>query len=47
MESGDKWQMAGTFAVDEEGLVRWVRIAKSADDIPDFKEALWSVAEKR
>lgn len=46
-QSGDKWQMAGTFAVDGEGLVRWVSIAKSADDIPDFKEALRSVAEKR
>jgi hypothetical protein len=39
-ESGNRWQTAGSFAVDGNGVVRWVRVAKSADDLPDFKEAL-------
>ncbi|RDL40681.1 Thioredoxin-like protein [Venustampulla echinocandica] len=39
-ESGNRWQMSGSFAVDEQGVVKWVRVAKSADDIPDFKDGL-------
>ena len=39
-ESGSRWQTAGSFAVDESGIIRWERIAKTADDIPDFAEAL-------
>jgi hypothetical protein len=42
-ESGSRWQTSGSFAVDGEGVVKWSRIAKSADDIPDFKEALKSL----
>lgn len=40
-EGGDKWQMAGTFVIDNDGVVRYAKVAKSADDIPDFKETLW------
>jgi len=39
-ESGNRWQTAGSFAVDGEGAVRWTRAAKAADDVPDFNEAL-------
>jgi hypothetical protein len=39
-ESGNRWQSAGSFAVDDKGAVRWTRAAKAADDIPDFNEAL-------
>lgn len=39
-ESGTRWQTAGSFAVDNEGVVKWARVASSADDIPDFQEGL-------
>ncbi len=39
-ESGNRWQTSGSFAVDGKGIVRWGRVAKTADDIPDFNEAL-------
>ncbi|KFY37392.1 hypothetical protein V495_07205 [Pseudogymnoascus sp. VKM F-4514 (FW-929)] len=41
--SGDRWQMAGSFAVDGEGTVRWVRLAKTADDMAEFKDGLVAV----
>ncbi|KFZ18539.1 hypothetical protein V501_01165 [Pseudogymnoascus sp. VKM F-4519 (FW-2642)] len=44
--SGDRWQMAGSFAVDGEGTVRWVRLAKTADDLPEFKDGLVAVNVK-
>jgi hypothetical protein len=39
-ESGNRWQTSGSFATDGEGVVRWERVAKAADDIPDFSAAL-------
>jgi AhpC/TSA antioxidant enzyme len=42
-ESGTRWQTAGSFAVDANGVVKWVKVAKSADDMPDLKEALKAV----
>lgn len=39
-ESGSRWQTSGSFAVDGEGAVRWTGVAKAADDIPDFRDAL-------
>ncbi len=39
-ESGTRWQTSGAFAIDAAGYVRWARVAKSATDLPDFKEAL-------
>lgn len=38
-ESGSRWQTAGSFAVDAEGKVKWEKVAKAADEIPDFGEA--------
>jgi hypothetical protein len=39
-ESGSRWQIGGAFAVDADGVVRWSKPAASADEVPDFKEAL-------
>lgn len=39
-ESGNRWQMAGSWAADGEGVVVWGAVAKSTDDIPDFGEAV-------
>ncbi|KAG9233991.1 hypothetical protein BJ875DRAFT_510793 [Amylocarpus encephaloides] len=36
-ESGNRWQTAGNFAVDERGVVKWTRVAEAADDVPDLK----------
>lgn len=40
VESGSRWQIGGAFGVDADGFVRWSRPAASADEVPDFKEAL-------
>lgn len=45
IESGNKWQIAGSFAMDQEGIVKWAKVAESADDIPDFKDALSAVVQ--
>jgi hypothetical protein len=42
-ESGTRWQTSGSFAVDGKGAVTWSKVAKAADEIPDFKDALQSV----
>jgi hypothetical protein len=42
-ESGSRWQTAGSFAVDVGGVIRWVHVAKAADDISDFKAAVGSL----
>lgn len=39
-ESGSRWQTSGNWAVDEKGVVKWGSVAKAADDVPDFEEAL-------
>jgi len=41
-ESGTRWQKSGSFAVGKDGTVTWVQVAKAADYIPDFDEALKS-----
>ncbi|SPQ22549.1 0641606f-0944-4693-9c77-29be4c8c5742 [Thermothielavioides terrestris] len=43
-DSGSRWQVGGAFAVDAGGFVRWVRPSASADDVPDFQEALKALA---
>lgn len=32
-ESGTRWQTAGNFATDVDGIVRWIQVASSAGDI--------------
>ncbi|KAG6013394.1 hypothetical protein E4U43_007313 [Claviceps pusilla] len=39
-ESGSRWQTSGAFAVDCDGVVRWLHVSKAADDLPDFDAAL-------
>lgn len=39
-ESGSRWQTAGSFGVDGQGVVKWSKPAQRADDIPDFEEGL-------
>jgi hypothetical protein len=45
-ESGSRWQTSGTYAVDREGIVRYGGPAGSADEIPDFEEAVKAVQGK-
>ena len=42
-ESGSRWQTAGSFAVDKQGIVRYVQIANAADEMGDFEGALNSL----
>jgi len=44
-ESGSRWQTSGFFAIDSEGIVRWGRAARRADDIPDFEDAVEAVEQ--
>jgi hypothetical protein len=37
---GTRWQRAGTFAVDEGGVVRWAHLPAYAGDLPDLADAL-------
>jgi hypothetical protein len=39
-ESGNRWQTAGNFGVDGEGIVKWSKADERADDMPDFKEGV-------
>jgi hypothetical protein len=36
---GTRWQTAGTFAVDAEGIVRWRHVPRHAGELPDLEEA--------
>jgi hypothetical protein len=42
-ESGSRWQTSGSFAVDGQGKVTWSQPSASADEVPDFDEALSSL----
>jgi hypothetical protein len=37
---GTRWQGAGTFAIDDDGVVRWRQVATYAGDLPDLAAAL-------
>ena len=37
---GTRWQSAGTFALDGDGVVRWRSIPLHAGDLPDLDQAL-------
>lgn len=45
-ESGSRWQKSGAFAVDRFGNVCWKHVSQSANDIPDFEEALQALLRK-
>jgi alkyl-hydroperoxide reductase/thiol specific antioxidant family protein len=38
--SGTRWQTAGTFAVDREGVVRWVHVPEHAGALADLDVAI-------
>jgi hypothetical protein len=37
---GTRWQRAGTFAIDADGVVRWSHLPQHAGDLPDLAEAI-------
>ncbi|KAJ6526773.1 hypothetical protein B0H19DRAFT_1196949, partial [Mycena capillaripes] len=39
-ESGNRWQTSGSFAVDHEGIVKWGRAMRRANEVPNFGEAV-------
>ncbi|KAI9730253.1 MAG: hypothetical protein M1834_006017 [Cirrosporium novae-zelandiae] len=39
-ESGNRWQTAGSFAVDQDDIVRYAHVAQHAGDVPDFEKVL-------
>jgi hypothetical protein len=41
---GTRWQSAGTFALDGEGIVRWRHVPEHAGDLPDLELALRALA---
>lgn len=45
-ETGSRWQKSGAFAVDEDGIVRWLHMSGTADDLPDLKVALEALGIK-
>ena len=42
--SGTRWQSAGTFALDREGILRWRQLPEHAGDLPDLEAARVAVA---
>jgi hypothetical protein len=46
-ESGNRWQTAGNFAVDGQGIVKWSRKDGRADDMPDFKQGVDNVLGRK
>jgi hypothetical protein len=42
--TGTRWQSAGAFAVDREGIVRWRHLPEHAGDLPDLDTAREAVA---
>lgn len=40
---GTRWQRAGTFALDEDAIVRWRHVPEHAGDVPDLREAIAAV----
>ena len=42
---GTRWQRAGTFAIDGDGVVRWRHLPEHAGDLPDLGAALAALEE--
>ena len=42
--AGTRWQSAGTFALDRDGIVRWRSLPAHAGELPDLQRALDAVA---
>jgi hypothetical protein len=41
---GTRWQRAGTFAVDRDGVVRWRHLPEHAGELPTLEQAAASIA---
>jgi hypothetical protein len=41
--AGTRWQSAGTFALDRDGIVRWRSLPAHAGELPDLQRALDAV----
>ncbi|KAH7034236.1 hypothetical protein B0J12DRAFT_713524 [Macrophomina phaseolina] len=46
-EERSRWQTAGSWAVDKEGVIRWGGPAQQADDVPDFGQAVKELKEPK
>lgn len=42
--TGTRWQSAGTFALDREGVVRWRHLPEHAGEVPDLDVARAAIA---
>ncbi|KAH7131367.1 hypothetical protein B0J13DRAFT_102902 [Dactylonectria estremocensis] len=42
--SGSRWQLSGAFAVDRGGIIRWVHVGRTADDLADLNAAVESLS---
>jgi AhpC/TSA antioxidant enzyme len=42
--AGTRWQSAGAFALDRDGIVRWRSLPAHAGELPDLRRALDAVA---
>jgi hypothetical protein len=40
---GTRWQSAGTFAIDDQGVARWCALPAHAGDLPDLASALEAI----
>ncbi|KAF3059693.1 putative alkyl hydroperoxide reductase subunit c thiol specific antioxidant protein [Daldinia childiae] len=45
-ESGNRWQTSGAFALDQDGMVKYSRVAASSSELPDLEAALTSLGVK-
>jgi hypothetical protein len=41
--TGSRWQRAGSFAVDRNGIIRWRHLPAHAGDLPDVDAAVRAV----
>jgi hypothetical protein len=39
-ESGTKWQTSGAFAIDNNGVVRWLQVPRTSSEVPSLNTAL-------
>lgn len=39
----NRWQNSGSFAINQEGVVKWRHLASHAGDMADFDEAIKAV----
>ena len=44
-ESGTRWQTAGSFGVDRDGVVKWVQVAGRADEVAELDKGVGVLEE--